>query len=193
LINPTIWQLGIIFLLAAMGFYGYSFWAPLVIKSLTRSSDLGVGLILGAISAVTITFMVLNSTHSDRTDERPLHVAVPLLITGVGFVGCAVLSEPRLAIVSLALVPIGHCSAYGPFFSIPTRFLTGAPAAAGIALVVTIANVGGFLGPTVIGALKDRTGTHGAAFMLLATCTIAAALLALRLRRAVPLRGAQTF
>src|SRR5438552_4293344 len=101
LTNPTVWQLGIIFLLAAIGFYGYSFWAPLVIKSLTRSSDLSVGCILGAISAVTIASMVLNSAHSDRTDERPLHVAGPLLITSAGFFGCALLCEPRLAVLSL--------------------------------------------------------------------------------------------
>jgi MFS transporter, ACS family, tartrate transporter len=182
LVNPTIWQLGIIFLLAAMGFYGYSFWAPLVIKSLTNSSDFGIGLILGAISAVTIVFMVFNSAHSDRSDERPLHVAIPLLISSAGFFGCALLSEPSLAMLTLALIPIGHCAAYGPFFSMPTRFLTEAPAAAGIALVVTIANVGGFLGPTLMGAMKDRFGTHGPAFMLLAGCAIVAALLALRLR-----------
>ena len=103
LMNPTIWQLGVIFLLAAVGFYSYSFWAPLIIKSLTGSSDLGVGVILGAISAVTITFMVLNGTHSDRSDERPLHVAVPLLIMGVGFLGCALLHQPILAVLSLAL------------------------------------------------------------------------------------------
>jgi len=192
LANPTVWQLGIIFLLAAIGFYGYSFWAPLIIKSLTGSSDLGVGIILGAISAVTIAFMVLNSAHSDRTDERPLHVVVPLLITGAGFFGCALLSEPRLAVLSLALVPIGHCSAYGPFFSMPTRFLTGAPAAAGIALVVTIANVGGFLGPTLIGAMKDCAGTHAPAFMLLGIFGIVAAVLALRLRQVVALRNSQS-
>jgi MFS transporter, ACS family, tartrate transporter len=193
LANPTVWQLGIIFLLAAIGFYGYSFWAPLIIKSLTASSDLGVGLILGAISAVTIVFMVLNSAHSDRTDERPLHVAIPLLITAAGFFGCALLSEPGLAVLSLALVPIGHCAAYGPFFSMPTRFLNGAPAAAGIALVVTIVNVGGFVGPTLVGAMKDRMGTHNSAFMLLAACAILAAFLARRLRRVVVLRSAQTF
>ena len=192
LMNPTIWQLGVIFLLAAVGFYSYSFWAPLIIKSLTGSSDLGVGVILGAISAVTITFMVLNGTHSDRSDERPLHVAVPLLIMGVGFLGCALLHQPILAVLSLALVPIGHCSAYGPFWSLPARFLTGAPAAAGIALVVTIANVGGFLGPTLIGVMKDRFGTHGPAFMLLGTCGIVAALLAVRLRRVAALRTLQT-
>jgi ACS family tartrate transporter-like MFS transporter len=191
LTNRTIWRLGIVFLFAAIGFYGYSFWAPLVIKSLTNGTDLGVGLILGAISGVTIVFMVLNSAHSDRADERPLHVFVPLLIMGAGFFGCAVLRQPTLAVLSLALVPIGHCAAYGPFWSMPSRFLSGAPAAAGIALVVTIANVGGFLGPTIIGAMKDRFGTHGPAFMVLGTCAMIAALLALGLRRVTFLRGAQ--
>src|SRR5204862_7583945 len=85
LTNPTIWTLGIIFLLAAVGFYGYSFWAPLVVKSLTRSSDLGVGIVIGAISGVTIILMLLNSAHSDRTDERPWHISVPFLIMGAGF------------------------------------------------------------------------------------------------------------
>jgi ACS family tartrate transporter-like MFS transporter len=100
LTNPTIWHLGIIFLFTAIGFYGYSFWAPLVVKSLMVGSDFGVGLILGAISALTIIAMMLNSAHSDQSDERPLHVAVPLLISGVGFFGCAVLREPILAVFS---------------------------------------------------------------------------------------------
>ena len=192
LTNRTIWHLGIIFFFAAIGFYGYSFWAPLVVKSLTGSSDLGVGVILGAISAVTIISMILNSAHSDQTDERPLHVAVPLLISGAGFFGSAVLREPILALLFLALVPIGHCAAYGPFWSMPSRFLIGAPAAAGIALVVTIANVGGLIGPTIIGAMKDRFGTHGPAFTLLGACAIVAALLAIALRRVPILRSAQT-
>jgi ACS family tartrate transporter-like MFS transporter len=191
LTNPTIWQLGIIFLLTAIGFYGYSFWAPLVIKSLTRSSDFNVGLILGAISAFTIVFMLFNSAHSDRNDERPLHIAIPLLVSGAGFFGCALLQQPMLAVLSLALVPIGHCAAYGPFWSTPTRFLAGAPAAAGIALVVSIANLGGFFGPTLIGTLEDRAGAHGSAFMLLGTCAVIASLLALRLRRVAVLRGVQ--
>jgi ACS family tartrate transporter-like MFS transporter len=192
LTNPTIWHLGIIFLFAAIGFYGYSFWAPLVVKSLTGTSDLGVGVILGAVSAVTIIAMILNGAHSDQTDERPLHVAIALLISGAGFFGCALLSEPALAILSLALIPIGHCAAYGPFWSMPSRFLTGAPAAAGIALVVTIANVGGVVGPTIIGAMKDRFGTHGPAFMLLGGCAIFAALLAMSLRRVRALQASSS-
>jgi MFS transporter, ACS family, tartrate transporter len=183
LTNRTIWHLGVIFLFAAIGFYGYSFWAPLVVKSLTGRSDFGVGVILGAISAVTIIAMMLNSAHSDQIDERPLHVAIALLISAAGFFGCAVLRQPVLAVFFLALVPIGHCAAYGPFWSMPSRFLSGAPAAAGIAMVVTIANVGGLIGPTIIGAMKDRFGTHDPAFMLLGGCAVVAALLAMLLGR----------
>jgi len=192
LINPTIWYLGILFLFAAIGFYGYSFWAPLVVKSLTGSSDLGVGIILGAISAVTIIVMMFNSAHSDRSDERPWHVSIALLVMGAGFFGCAVSREPILALFFLALVPIGHCAAYGPFWSMPSRFLTGAPAAAGIALVVTIANVGGLVGPTIIGAMKDRFGTHAPAFMLLGGCAIVAALLAMTLKRVRALQASSS-
>jgi ACS family tartrate transporter-like MFS transporter len=151
-----------------------------------------VGIVIGLISAVTIILMLLNSIHSDRTDERPWHVFLPLLIMGAGFFGCALLRQPILALVFLAMVPIGHCAAYGPFWSLPSRFLTGAPAAAGIALVVTIANVGGLIGPTIIGAMKDRFGTHGPAFTLLGACAIVAALLAIALRRVPILRSAQT-
>ena len=102
---------------------------------------------------------------------------------GTGFLGCALLHEPVLAILSLALIPMGHCSAYGPIWSMPSRLLSGRAAAAGIALVPTISNVGGFLGPFLIGIMKARTGTHASAFLLLGGFGIAAALLALQLRR----------
>src|ERR1044072_605700 len=76
LTDLNVWKLGLIFLLVAAGFYGYSFWAPLIIKSITGLGNFKVGLVLGAISAVTIVGMVLNSYHSDRTGERAIHIAV---------------------------------------------------------------------------------------------------------------------
>ncbi|MDQ6859547.1 MAG: LPXTG cell wall anchor domain-containing protein, partial [Verrucomicrobiota bacterium] len=72
---------------------------------------------------------------------------------------------------------------YGPFWSMPSRFLSGAAAAAGTAMVVTIANVGGFVGPTLIGYFKARTGTHQSAFLLLGGFAVISAALSLRLRR----------
>ncbi|MDQ6860848.1 MAG: MFS transporter, partial [Verrucomicrobiota bacterium] len=151
LTNPTIWLLGVIFLLVTIGFLGYSFWSPLIIRSLTGASDLGVGFISAGISAATIVSMLLNSAHSDRTGERPLHVAAALFVMALGCFGCAMFHSPIVVLAFLALIPIGHCSAYGPFWSMPSRFLSGAAAAAGTAMVVTIANVGGFVGPTLIG------------------------------------------
>jgi ACS family tartrate transporter-like MFS transporter len=179
LTDGTVWKLGIVFLLVAAGFYGYSFWGPLIIKSLTGLSNFEVGLVLGAISAVTILGMLLNSYHSDRTGERAIHIAMPLLVSAAGLVGCALLRQPVLAIIALALVPLGHCASYGPFWSMPTQFLTGPAAAAGIALVTMIANVGGFAGPALIGLLKTRTGTHTEAFLILGGLAVIATLLAL--------------
>ncbi|HYK23853.1 MAG TPA: MFS transporter, partial [Candidatus Acidoferrum sp.] len=190
LTDTTVWKLGIIFLLVAAGFYGYSFWAPLIIKSLTGLSNFKVGLVLGAMSAVTIVGMLLNSYHSDRTGERAIHIAVPLSVMAIGLVGCALLHQPVLAIIALALVPLGHCASYGPFWSMPTQFFTGPAAAAGIALVTMIANVGSFAGPTLIGILKTRTGTHAAAFLLLGGFAIVAAILALRIKTA-PTRSSE--
>jgi MFS transporter, ACS family, tartrate transporter len=181
LTDPAVWKLGIIFLLVAAGFYGYSFWAPLVIKSLTGLSNFKVGLVLAAISAITILGMLLNSYHSDRTGERAVHIAIPLVVMGVGLIGCALLRQPVLAITALALVPLGHCASYGPFWSMPTQFFTGPAAAAGIALVTMIANVGSFAGPTLIGVLKAKTGTHTDAFLLLGGLAVVASLLALRI------------
>jgi ACS family tartrate transporter-like MFS transporter len=181
LTDTTVWKLGIIFFLVAAGFYGYSFWAPFIIKSLTGLSNFRVGLVLGAISAITILGMLLNSYHSDRSGERAMHIAVPLLIMALGLIGCALFRQPVLAIIALALVPLGHCASYGPFWSTPTQFLTGPAAAAGIALVTMIANVGGFAGPALIGWLKTRTGTHADAFLLLGGLAIIATLLALRI------------
>ena len=191
LTDVTVWKLGIIFLLVAAGFYGYSFWAPLIIKSLTGLSNFEVGLVLGAISAVTILGMLLNSYHSDHTGERAVHIAVPLFVMAVGLVGCALLRQPVLAIIALALVPLGHCASYGPFWSMPTQFLTGPAAAAGLALVTMIANVGGFAGPALIGVLKTRTGTHADAFLLLGGLAVIATLLALRIGPAQARSGEQ--
>jgi len=191
LTNGTVWLLGIIFLLVAAGFYGYSFWSPLIVQSLFRIGNLGVGLILGGISAITILCMLLNSAHSDRTNERRIHIAVPLSLMGVGFLACAILHQPILLIAALALVPIGHCSSYGPFWSMPTHFLTGQAAASGVALVATIASVGGFLGPALIGYLKNRTETHTTAFILLGVAALIAGLLSLSLRNSTVLRGQQ--
>lgn len=92
--------------------------------------------------------------------ERSLHVAIPLFAMACGFTAAASFGVSSLAIVALALVPIGMGAAYGPFWSMPTTFLSGRAAAGGIAMIATIVNLSGFLGPTLVGWLKGLSGGH---------------------------------
>jgi MFS transporter, ACS family, tartrate transporter len=189
--NPIVWHLGGIFFLANLGLYTYSIWSPQIIKSFVGASNLMVGLISGTISVVVIAIMVLNNAHSDRTGERPLHVVIPLGVMACGFAACALLGHSPAAIVLLALVPIGMGAAYGPFWSMPSSFLAGKAAAGGIAMVATIVNVSGFVGPTLVGTLKGRTGDYTAGFLVLGAAAGLAALLTLPLRRTAALAGRQ--
>jgi ACS family tartrate transporter-like MFS transporter len=184
LTDRTVLLLGTLGIFTGMGFYAYTYWSPLIIQSITGASDLNVGFIVAAISAVAVIGMLFNGAHADRTGELPVHAAVAILVMAVGFVGCALLRMPLLALLALALVPIGWCAMLPPFWSIPSRILTGRAAAGGIAMVNSIPCIGSFLGPTLIGYLKERTGTHHVAFLILGGCTLIAALMMLRLRSA---------
>jgi ACS family tartrate transporter-like MFS transporter len=181
----TVWHLGSIFFLANLGFYAYAIWSPQIIKSFVGASNLMVGVISGAISAVVIVVMLLNSAHSDRSGERKIHVAIPLFAMACGFTGAASFGVSPLAIVALALVPIGMGAAYGPFWSMPTTFLSGRAAAGGIAMINTIVNLSGFAGPTLVGWLKGRSGGYSTGLWLFGLASLAAAGVTLALRRGI--------
>jgi len=191
LLNPTVWHLGSIGFLVTLGTYAYSIWSPQIIKSVLGASNLMVGVISGSISAVVIVAMTLNSAHSDRTAERPLHVAIPYVVVSCGFVACALLGHSQLAVISLAFVPIGIGAAYGPFWSMPSTFLVGEAAAGGIAMVATILNAAGLFGPTLLGAVKGHTGDYTAGLLVLGAAAGFAALLTLPLRRTAVLAARQ--
>jgi ACS family tartrate transporter-like MFS transporter len=184
LTNRTVLLLGILGIFTSMGFYGYTYWSPVIIQSVTGASDLNVGLIVGAISAAAVAAMLLNGVHADRTGELPVHGALAVFLMASGLVGCALLRAPPLVLLSLALVPVGWCAMLPAFWSIPSRFLTGRAAAGGIAMVNSIPSIGAFLGPALMGYLKERTGTHHAAFLVLGGGGIIAASILLSLRSA---------
>ncbi len=186
LLSPRVWRLGAIPLLANTGFYGYLIWSPQLIKGVLGSSNWIVGLVSGAIAALMAISMLANGAHSDRRGERRLHIALPLFLTVVGYVGCALLPTPALSVCALALVPIGMGAFFGPFYSLPCRFLSGEAAAVSVALVTALANVGGIIGPYLIGFLKDATGGYVVPLLVLAACVLTGAILALRLNLGEP-------
>jgi ACS family tartrate transporter-like MFS transporter len=177
LLHPTIWLLGITLFCVNVGFYAYLIWSPQIIKSFLNADNSTVGLVSAAISVLMAIAMIWNGAHSDRARERRAHILIPALVAATGFFAAARLSGPA-AIFALALIPMGIGSIYGPAWSVPSSLLSSAGAAAGLGLMGTVANFGGFFGPYLVGFLKDKTGGYSSSFEVLAGLLVVAGLLA---------------
>ena len=103
--------------------------------------------------------MLANSAHSDRTGERSLHCIVPCLVMGAGYLVASYSRAPWIVVASLAASFIAFNSMLGPALSVPSQFLAGRAAAAGIAAMNTITMFSGFVGPYWMGVMKDATGS----------------------------------
>ena len=115
--------------------------------------------------------------------ERRWHVAVPAFVAATGWVMAAYFRSPWLALASLAIAQAGMMSMMGPFWSMTTSFLSGAAAAGGIALINTVANVGGFLSPKVMGHLKKSySGSFASGELTMAATMAIGGILALVVR-----------
>ena len=128
--------------------------------------------------------MVIVGAHSDRTGERRVHIAVSAGVGALGMVASAYVAAPVVGVLALSVAAIGIWSAVPVFWSLPTAFLTGTAAAAAIALINSFGNLGGFVGPFVIGRVHDVTGSYTASLMAVAGSLLVSAALALSLRRA---------
>ncbi len=182
--SGAVWRLSLPYIMMGIGAYSITFWGPTIVKGLLGLSDQGVGLAVGAISFAGVIGMLANGSHSDRTGERVLHAAVPLLVAALGFAVSALVREPALAVLGLALALLGLYGFMPAFWCLPTALLRGTAAAGGIALINSIGNLGGFLGPTVLGSVKEATGSFTGSLLAMAGLSAAGALLLLWLHRA---------
>ncbi|MCA1715770.1 MAG: MFS transporter [Actinobacteria bacterium] len=182
LTNGKVWLLSAIYFGVVTSVYGVSLWLPLIIEDLSGFGTFAVGL-LGAIPYLAgAVGMVLFARHSDATGERRWHVAVAAFIATVGLVLTGATASPIVEMAALTLAALGIYSTLATFWSLPTAFLSGTAAAAGIALINSVGNLGGFVGPYVVGALSDATGSFYAGLLLLAVLVLVAGLLALTVR-----------
>ena len=165
LAHGRVWHLTAIYFMAMIGSYSMIFWMPQVLKALSSQySNTTVGMLVMIPYLVALTVMVLVAHSSDRTLERRYHAAIPLIIGAIALVvlGTAATRSVFLSVTLWCLVAAGIYSLFGPFWSLPNEFLAGFSAAAGIALINSIGNVGGFVGPYAMGAISKRTGSfHG--------------------------------
>jgi MFS transporter, ACS family, tartrate transporter len=163
LAHPRVWRLACALFAFDIGLYAMSFYMPQAVKSLSGGySNTAVGILVMVPHLAGLAAMILVSRSSDRRLERRYHAALPLVVGGVALMALGTTSSPLLSIALWSFAAMGIYSFFGPFFSIPSKFLAGFSAASGIALINSVGALGGFIGPSVIGALASGTrGIYG--------------------------------
>ena len=185
LANGRVWHLALIGFTLNIGMYSLSFWMPQFVKSLSSLySNTTIGFFVMVPYLVGLVAMVLVSRSSDRKMERKYHAAIPAVIAGIALVSLGSTHSPFSSIFFLCLASLGIYSVYGPYWSLPSEFLTGFAAASGIALISSVANLGGFAGPYAVGIISQRTGSLYGGLALTGFSLFASATLALLLPKA---------
>jgi len=181
LTRPRVLALGLLYFLMVVGLYGIGFWMPQVIEGFGLE-PLAVGFLTAIPYLFAAIAMVLWGRNSDRTKERRWHIALPLLLAACAFAWSAYSGPLIPTMVALTVATLGFYAAFGPFWSLPTALLTGTGAAAGLALVNSMGNLGGFAGPYIVGVLRQATGSFSAALLFLAGALALGGLMALCFR-----------
>ncbi len=182
LLHPTVWLLAVVMFCCQTGSYGLTFWVPAIVSGLSGYSEFEVGLFSAIPYIAAAIGMILVGRSSDRTGERFLHVAIPSLVGAVGFIAVGLFGAPGLAMAALAVAAVGDYSTRGPFWALPGKFLTGSALAGSIALINSMGAVGGVVGPSAVGWLKQSTGGFVAPMILLSGVLVLGAVLTLVLR-----------
>ena len=181
--NPLVWVLTIPYFAFYTVALGYALWAPTLVRDALKASNATTGLVVGGLYAVAILVYFLAGLLSDRKDERCAVAALGLALACAGCIGAALIAPSPLRVAAFALIAMLSPLFLGSFWCLPTRFLKGPSAAAGIGLVSAIGSSGGFFGPSIIGSLKQTTGSDVGAFLGLAALALLGSLVCAALRR----------
>ncbi|HVY07855.1 MAG TPA: MFS transporter [Burkholderiales bacterium] len=191
-----VWALAIVYFCGVVCFYAVNFWMPTIIQELgvDKKDFLQVGMISMIPWGLAAIAMVYWGAHSDRTGERRWHAAGGLLVGIIGLLGLALVGHaPVPSIIALSFITVGLLCWVATFWSLPTAFLSGTAAAAGIAWINSVGNLGGHFGPDLIGRIRTATGgASEAAFYTLAAVALLGAAIILLLPKTQTKAIAQT-
>jgi D-galactonate transporter len=195
---PRVWLLALIHFCALSSNVTIGFWVPSIIQGFGVANTFTIGLLSAVPYLGALIGMVLVSRHSDRTLERRYHAALPCLACASGLVGIGVFADmPALAFSALVVAVTGALCYNGPFWQIPPMLLAGSAAAGGIALINSLGNLSGWVGPSIVGWLEDVTGKTATGLYVVAAVEVLGAILILlfmpRLTQAPPRSGRGRF
>jgi ACS family tartrate transporter-like MFS transporter len=158
LVSPRIWMLSLVYFGVSTTMYGVTLWLPSVIRSLSGLSYFLTGIVSALPFVVTAVAMVLVGMSSDRTGERRWHTAVPALVGALALAAAGFGSSTVVVVTCIGLGLVCAESMVGPFWAMATSRMGGLSAAAGIAVINSLANLGGYFGPDIIGFFRKATG-----------------------------------
>lgn len=168
LTSPKVWLLGFVYFCSVLAMYGLVMWLPQIVASVTGASTLFVGFYVMVAYFFAAVGMVVIGASSDRLGERRWHVAGSMALCMVGMLVLTQSTGLAEILLGASVAATGIWGVLGPFWGLATRYLTGTAAAAGIALINSLGNVGGFLGPYLMGWVKAHTGGYSEAFLFIA-------------------------
>ncbi len=178
--NGKVYALCAIYFTLMIGLYGIAFWLPTIVKAFGVKGYLDVGLISAIPYGVATVGMLLVSRHSDRTGERRMHYVLNVSAGALGLALSGVYaSNPVLSIAFISIGTMGVIGSMPLFWPIPSAFLTGTAAAAGIGIVNSIGNLGGYVGPNVPIWIKQVSADPSAALYAIALILLVGAAITL--------------
>jgi len=175
--DRRVWVMSLIYFCCVMGQYGLTFYMPTLMKAAGIKGIFNIGLFTAVPYSVAVVAMILLGRSADKHRERRWHLALPMVFGAVGLVGSALAggTHTEIAVVFLALAAAGVISSAPLFWSLPTAFLGGTAAAAGIAAINSVGNLAGFASPYLVGWLKDLTQSTDIGMYLLSGILVAGA------------------
>ena len=180
--SPLVWVFVLIYFSQNVTGYGLSLFLPQILSRLTRSSTS-----LGFLAALPYVFglvaMLLAARYSDRSGRRTLAVGLACLISSLGLAISSQMGDAVLMLAVIAVAHMGQSSIAPTFWPLPTAMMTGTAAAGGIALINSVGNLGGFVGPYLMGLIRDRTGSFAAGLLVIAGGSGVAVILIVMLAR----------
>jgi len=180
--DVRVWLLATLFGCALVGIYGMLMWLPQIIKGLGALSDIQVGFLSAVPPLLGVVGTLVASRSSDRSGDRKMHIAALYTLGAIGMLASAFAPSPIWAYVCLCIAGLGINSTNSLFWSLNASFMTGIAAAASIAAVNTIAQFGGLIGPSLIGLVRDSTGSFTWALVIVACFLLIAATIAATMR-----------
>jgi MFS family permease len=186
--HPWVWVLACVYFVVPVALYALGFFLPQILQAAFAGTPFQIGVVSAVPYLAGAIGMLVTARWSDTSGERRSYVSVGAAVAGVGFIGAAFVHGLWPSIVLLSIAMLGLASMFGPFWTLATSFVHGAGAAAGIALINSVGNIGGFVGPYGIGYLRDRTSGFAAGLIAIGIVAILRGALA----RLVPERPPST-